>query len=407
MSENKAPVATAAQKKEFGTALSKVTDTFLPLIERQMQGSAIQMTAYSKECVMYAISGINTVLDKAGVSWNSPELDKSTVSDILTKIASLRLNAAVQPREVFFELRNVKKKGDGKDTWMKQVEMGIEGDGNDTILSNFGRNVKRVCQIWKVHEGDDFTYPSFNGLDMTPPKWTPKSSGGKIVKVVYPVITDGKDGKDYVDFYIAEREDVTHNLLAHLNNNLMQETFGIAESKYKATADQKKKIAAKKQEIFNKARAHKTIDDILDDPELQPYISPAWTEPFSRESMIERKMRNNAIKKIPKDFGNGALETMFEETTDETYKATAREIKQFANSEPIDIQVDEDTGELQEPPDGAGFDRPIEHEDNPEPVGFASESAPEKPQEPAKAAKSETTPPPTADKPTGSHRCPI
>lgn len=353
MSENKAPAA-PTEKKEFGTALTKVNDTFLPLIESQMEKNSLNMSPYSKQCVMHAISGINAVLDKAGITWASPELDKSTVSDILIKVACLRLNAAVQPREVFFELRNVntrKKDTRGLDIWKKQVEMGIEGDGNDTILSNFGRGVKRVAQIWKVHEGDDFTYPSFDGLDMTPPKWTPKGSSGKIIKVVYPIIMDGKNGEQYVDFYIAEREDVRHNLLAHLNNNLMQETFGIAESKYKATPDQKKKIAEKKQTIFDKAKAHKTLDDILDDSELQPYISPAWTEPFSRESMIERKMRNNCIKKIPKDFGNGALETMFEETTDETYRATAREIKQFANSEPIDLDVDPDTGELLDQPE--------------------------------------------------------
>ena len=389
MSENKAPAAIAAPKKEFGTALSKVTDTFLPLIERQMQSNAIRMTPYAKECVMYAISGINSVLDKAGVSWGSPELDKSTISDILTKISGLRLNAAVQPREVFFELRNVRTKEkdeNGKDIWKKQIEMGIEGDGNDTILANFGRGVKRVAQIWKVHEGDDFTYPSFNGLDMTPPKWSPKGSSGKIIKIVYPIVTEGKDGKDYVDFYIAEREGVTHNLLAHLNNNLMQETFGIAESKYKASPDQKKKIAEKKQEIFNKARAHKTIDEILDDPDLQPYISPAWTEPFSRESMIERKMRNNAIKKIPKDFGNGALETMFEEATDETYKATNREIKQFANSEPIDIDVDEETGEVQEPPIGADSENPEGSEENPGPGMQNPEPAPKDPPKEKKKA---------------------
>ncbi len=409
MSENKAPAANAGKKKSFGTALTRITDTFMPMIESQMEKNELNLTPYSKQCVMHAISGINAVLDKAGVSWNSQELDRSTVSDILIKVACLRLNAAVQPREVFFELRNVnthRTDEKGHDIWKKQVEMGIEGDGNDTILANFGRNVKHVCQIWKVHEGDDFTYPSYNGLDMTPPKWTQKSSIGKIVKIVYPLLMDGGNGKEYANYYIAEREGVRHNLLAHLNNNLMQETFGIVKKKYDATPAQKKEIADKKK-IFDKARAHKTIDEILDDPELQPYISPAWTAPFSRESMIERKMRNNAIKKIPKDFGNGALETMFEETTDETYKAANREVKQFANSEPIDIDVDEDTGEVQEPPVGADSDHPEGQKDNSEPASNVPTTAHEKPQDEPKAANSETTPAPTSNKPTASHRCPI
>ncbi len=37
MSENKTPEAPAAEKKEFGTALTKVNDMFMPLITSQMQ----------------------------------------------------------------------------------------------------------------------------------------------------------------------------------------------------------------------------------------------------------------------------------------------------------------------------------------------------------------------------------
>lgn len=348
MSENKAPAT--GEKKEFGTALTRVNDTFMPLITSQMQKNNLQMTAYSKECVLHAISAINAVLDKAGIGWNDANLDKSTISDILIKISSFQLNAAASPREVYFQLRNEKSKGidpetgRSADVWKKKIEMGIEGDGNDSILARFGRGVQRVCQIWKVHENDDFKYPTFNGLDMTPPQWTPKG-GGRIVKIVYPIIMQGHDGNSYTEFYIAEREDVIHNLLAHMNSNMMQETFGLAENKYKATADQKAKIEARKRELLTKARSM-GLDDALDDEELQSYISPAWTEFHSRESMIERKMRNNAIKKIPKDFGNGMLETLFEETTDEVYRSTAQEIKQLANSTPIDIQIDTHTGEV-------------------------------------------------------------
>lgn len=132
--EKKAP-------QNFGTALTKVNDTFMPMIIAQLEKNSIQMSPYAKECVLHAISAINTVLDKAGLTWNSTELDKSTVSDILVKIACFQLNAAASPREVYFQLRNVKtanKDESGKDTWKKQVEMGIEGDGNDASLPVLG-----------------------------------------------------------------------------------------------------------------------------------------------------------------------------------------------------------------------------------------------------------------------------
>ena len=335
---------TAPAKKEFGTQLTKVNDTFMPLILSQMQKNSIEMSPYAKTCVLHAISAINAALDKAGISWNSAELDKSTVSDILIKVACFQLNAAASPREVYFQTRNVKG-ADGN--WKKQIEMGIEGDGNDALLARFGRDVVEVGQFWKVREKDDFTYPTFNGLDMDPPKWTPKG-GGKIVRVVYPIIKSSKDGKRHVEFYISEREDVIKNLIAHINSNMMNETFGFAESKRKATNDQKIKIEARKRELLKRAN-DLGLDAALDDPELQPWISPAWTEFHSRESMIERKMRNNAIKKIPKDFGNGALETMFEEATDDVYRSTAREIRDNANRDVIDVQVDKNTGEVVNP----------------------------------------------------------
>lgn len=335
---------TAPAKKEFGTQLTKVNDTFMPLILSQMQKNNIEMSPYAKTCVLHAISAINSALDKAGISWNSAELDKSTVSDILIKVACFQLNAAASPREVYFQTRNVK----GADAnWKKQIEMGIEGDGNDALLARFGRDVVEVGQFWKVREKDDFTYPTFNGLDMDPPKWTPKG-GGKIVRVVYPIIKSSKDGKRHVEFYISEREDVIKNLIAHINSNMMNETFGFAESKRKATNDQKIKIEARKRELLKRAN-DLGLDAALDDPELQPWISPAWTEFHSRESMIERKMRNNAIKKIPKDFGNGALETMFKEATDDVYRSTAREIRDNANRDVIDVQVDKNTGEVVNP----------------------------------------------------------
>lgn len=400
MSENKMPAT--GEKKEFGTALTRVNDTFMPLITSQMQKNQLQITPYSKECVLHAISAINAVLDKASIGWNDPALDKSTISDILIKISSFQLNAAASPREVYFQLRNEKSKafdpdtGRSADVWKKKIEMGIEGDGNDSILARFGRGVQRVCQIWKVHENDDFKYPTFNGLDMTPPQWTPKG-GGRIVKIVYPVIMQGHDGNSYTDFYIAEREDVIHNLLAHMNSNMMQETFGLAESKYKASADQKVKIEARKRELLTKAR-NLGLDAALDDEELQPWISPAWTEFHSRESMIERKMRNNAIKKIPKDFGNGMLETMFEETTDEVYRSTAQEIKQLANSHPIDIQVDEDTGEVIEPDPPA---EPAEDTASSEDTQPAN-AAPAAPQEPPKEKLRQTSAS-RQTKPTGGY----
>lgn len=318
----------------FSTGLTKITDLFAPMIERQLSTNGVSMDQYSKQCVINAISAINTVLDSKGINWNHADLDRNNVTQILLNVAALKLNAAASPREVYFQLRNVKVKIDDKDVWKKQIEMGIEGDGNDAILARFGRNVKEVRQFWLIREGDDFEYPRFNGLDMEPPKWTPKGSG-EVIRVVYPIIRTS----NVVEYHIAERSDVTKNLIAHINNNLMNETFGILPSgkkRYDANPEQVKQINARKAEILGRVKDAGL--NALDDPELQQYISPAWMEFHSREAMLIRKMRNNIVKKIPKDFGSAFIEMLHSEATDESFASVRQEINENANRQVIDIE---------------------------------------------------------------------
>jgi len=344
-----------SKQNQFSTALAKVNDTYFPMIQRQLEGNNIEMDDYSKQCVINALSSINETLDKQGVNWNDPQLDQSNITHMLLNVASLKLNAAADPNEVYFQVRNVKTRVNGKDVWKKQIEMGIEGDGNDSILARFGRDVKTVHQYWVVRENDEFEYPSYNGLELSPPKWTPKGSG-KAVRVVYPI----EKTNNVVEYHIAEREDVIRNLIAHINNNLMNETFGIAKSRWDATASQRKEIDKKKRKIIGKVE-ELGIDRSLDDDELQQYISPAWKNPQSRESMLIRKMRNNVVKRIPKDFGSHFVQSQYDETTDETYREAQREIEQNANKEVLDFDdeniedaefteieqsVDKETGEI-------------------------------------------------------------
>lgn len=339
-----------SEQKEFSTTLTRVNNVFMPLITRQLAGNGILMNSYEKQCVINAISAIHTILDANGVPWGHPQLDQSNITQVLLTVACLKLNAAASPREVYFQLRNkaIKARDEhGKETtiWKKQIEMGIEGDGNDALLARFGRDVKKVGQFWLVRESDQFEYPIYNGLEYVPPKWTPTGIG-EVVRVVYPIVkTD-----DSIEFYIAEREDVAKNILAHINNNLMNETFGICADRYKATSEQKNQITAKKTEILKKAEELGLA--VLDDPELQQWISPAWTEFHSREQMIIRKMRNNIVKKIPKDFGSAFVEMAYNRVTDETVAEVQQEIAENANQEVIDVEIEQEQTQQEEiPPD--------------------------------------------------------
>ena len=218
--------------------------------------------------------------------------------------------------------------------------MGIEGDGNDAMLRNYGENVDTVYPRWLVKEGDDFSYPKHKGIEMTPPEWEEKGQSQKVIRVVYPIKL--KDGT--FQYLIAEREGVKVNLFAHVRNNLMNETFGIlkgtnskgkAKTRYDATPEEKKQIDAKKEEIYDALRKCETIEDMLACEIAKPFISAAWLD--TPESMIVRKMRNNAVKKYRKDFNSMAKQSFNQ--LDETYVSVQEEIAENANSE--DFIVDD------------------------------------------------------------------
>ena len=315
----------------FQTSVGNITNTYVDLIRNQLEERGVTFDEYSKQCVIAAMGAIYNMIHNQGLA--PQDLNGSNLQNILLTIAALKLNANAVPRECYFQVRSVNVAGKGqKDLWEKQIELGLEGDGNDALTAKFGRNVKTVHPYWLVRAGDEFTYGKRVGLNIDPPSWQQKGAG-EVVRVVYPI--EYKDG--HVEYLIGERADVLKNLYAHISNNLMNETFGICESRYKATPAQKKQISDKKKEIMAKAKEINDLDKILDSPELQQYISPAWCEPQSRESMIIRKMRNNIMKKVPKDFGNPVAAQEYRQLDDVVYQQVIEEISENANAQEFPI----------------------------------------------------------------------
>lgn len=323
-----------AKKQEFTTGLSQWTNTITGLVSRDFEQNGVQYDEYSKQCAMNAMSAIYQLVQNTDKT-DMNNLNTSNLREVVAQCASLKLNANAMPREVFFQLRSKQVGGQ----WVKMVEMGVEGDGNDALLRQFGNNVDTVYPVWLVKEGDDFTYPRRRGIEIEPAEWTPKGLSDKTVRVVYPVKL--KDGT--IEYLIAEREPVRTNLIAHIKNNMLNETFGFVTGKnskgkdrtrYDATAEEKAKINAKKEEILSAVRECETLEDILKCEVAKPYISAAWLD--TPEAMIVRKMRNNAIKKFPKNLNSMASSSLLQ--LDETYKASQEEISENENSEEFAIE---------------------------------------------------------------------
>lgn len=334
MAEEKKEVA---QKQEFTTALSNWTNTITGLVTRDFEQCGVEFDEYSKRCAMSAMSSIYQLVqntDKAEMS----DLNTSNLREIVEQCASLKLNANAVPREVYFQLRGKQINGE----WKKVVEMGIEGDGNDAMLRQFGNDVAKVHPCWIVKEGDEFIRPKRVGMEITPPSWEQKGLSEKVVAVVYPVqLTNGS-----IEYLISERESVKTNLISHIRNNMTNKTFGfvtgtktdkygkkVDRTIYDATPEEKAKIKAKKEEILSEVRECETLDDMLKCPSAQPYISAAWLD--TPEQMITRKLRNNAIKKFPKDMNSMANHSLLQ--LDEGYKASREEIAENENSEPFEV----------------------------------------------------------------------
>ena len=313
MSEN----TNVAAKKEFTTALSQWSNEVTGLVARDYEACGVQFDEYSKQCAMSAMTNIYQLVKTSGVDIKT--MDTSNLREIVGQCAGLKLNANAVPRECYFQLRK-KKIGNN---YVQTVEMGIEGDGNDAILRQWGENVDTVYPVWIVKEGDNFTYPKHKGIEVVPPEWEQMGQSEKVDKVVYPVKL--KDGT--VQYLIAERQSVKTNLFAHIRNNLMNETFGICESRYKATDKQLEEIKERKDIIFDAIRKCDTVEDMLKCEEARPYISAAWLD--TPESMIVRKMRNNAIKKFKKNYDPMAQQSILQ--VDETYKNAQDEITENAN----------------------------------------------------------------------------
>ena len=329
-----------AEKKEFSTALSEWTNSITGLVIRDFEQCGVEFDEYSKKCAMSAMGSIYQLVQNTDKTTMS-DLNTSNLREIVEQCASLKLNANAVPREVYFQLRSKQINGE----WKKVVEMGIEGDGNDALLRQFGNEVSKVYPVWIVKEGDEFTYPKRVGIEITPPTWEQKGLSEKVSKVVYPVkLTDGT-----MEYLISDRENVKTNLIAHIRNNMMNETFGICKDRYKATAEQKQQIKAKKEEILSAVRACETLDDMLKCSVAQPYISAAWLD--TPEQMITRKLRNNAIKKFPKDMNSMANHSLLQ--LDEGYKASREEITENENTQPFEVDegnvVDSEAVEVEEP----------------------------------------------------------
>ena len=340
-------------KKELSGAL-KLQDQLLNELDTASQQMGADFTDYGKKCVINAIGGLVSICSSQGIELTS--LNPTLLRLSLQNIGYTELNYAAMPSEVYFDLRkNVSD--ENKVSYVATIKP--QGAGNEKLVRKYGVGLKKDTGLktaWLVREGDDFTFPSYDGLKMTPPKWTPKSFDKKVIMVVYPA--EKIDGT--VEYLIATRESVKANIIAQIRQN----TLYAFKEKYRGKdGKEHERVDKEKRDKFYAdldAKAEKmTVDQRVNDAELIQYINPTYTSGGSKEQMILRKMKNNALKNYPKEYDNAyirdAVENMFEDKDDsldekpkkieeiDAVKKVEEEINEESNAEAVqDFQVDED-----------------------------------------------------------------
>lgn len=159
--EQRQEVTTQTQTKQsamaFRSEIATVTNACVESTRQMLEERGVTFDEYSKQCVIAAMGSIYSLIHNQGLTPN--DINPANLQSTLLTVAALKLNTNAVPRECYFQVRSVNtaKKGQ-KAAWEKQIEMGLEGDGNDALTAKFGRGIKIVHPYWLVRSGDSFSY---------------------------------------------------------------------------------------------------------------------------------------------------------------------------------------------------------------------------------------------------------
>lgn len=317
-------------------------------------------TDYGKKCVVNAIAGLAVTCTNQGISLK--DLDPTLLKINLQNVGYTELNYAAIPSEIYFDLRKTTKyDDDGNKITKYNITIKPQGAGNEKLTRKYGVGLKKDIGLhspWLVREGDEFELPSFNGIDMTPPKWKPKSLDGKVTMVVYPAVkVDGS-----VEYLMATREGIKANIIAQIRQNSL---YAFTKEEVNSKGRKYEKVDTEARDKFYEelnayAESHK-VEELLAEPKFAEYVNPTYTSGGSKEQMILRKMKNNALKNYPKEYDNAyirdAVEGMFEDVDDslkekpikkDVVAKVEKEINETPQSDAVqDFNVDEN-GEIKD-----------------------------------------------------------
>lgn len=326
-------------------------------LDESMKVMDVKFTDYGKKCVVNAIGSLILYCQNNDIKLE--QINPILLKTQLQNVGLTELNCAGLPSEAYFDLRKsfikefdkngeVVKTADGKDKVKCVYNIAIkpQGAGNEKLVRKYGVGLKKgtgLHQAILIHEGDEVEMPQVEGATKTPLKIHTKFENvdKKIVGVAYVIeLEDGS--KDYL---IATREGIKPNIVAQIRQNTLY-TF---KDGYKTDTKVRDEFYAK----LDKEAETMSVDELL--TAYAKYVNPTYTSGGSKEAMILRKMKNNALKYYPKEYDNsyikGAVEDMFEEK-DETITEKPKAFREEVDVvEKVEKEIAEDPTDADAPAD--------------------------------------------------------
>lgn len=286
--ENKKQDETAKAERpedKLRFAASKLTNIYISDLSKTNEMVGVDTSPESRRCAMNLILALCSEHGMADVQ-NLPR------EQLLAMIQFVMINGLdVNAGQVFVDKR---KDSEGK---LVSVKATPQGSAWEIMVRRWGADVKALHQARVIHEGDIFELPQYEGLKVTPliHKPTFKGLDGKAIGIYY--IVEKKDGS--LDYLVTTREGVAKNLMAQILNAALKDRN------------------INRDDLMQKMDG-KSLDELLTDPYLRQFISPAYRSPSSREQMIITKMKANALRHYTRDLGDKSnMDTATKKAIDE------------------------------------------------------------------------------------------
>lgn len=305
-------------------------------LDKANQEFGANFTPYGKTCAINCIASLLAFTKQNGIEIN--KIDPTLLRLQVQNVGFTELNSASSPAEIYFDLRKTTN-SKGEETY--SIAIKPQGAGNEKLVRKYGVGLKKGSGLHNailIREGDEFIMPQFNGMEMTPPIYKPqlKNANNKVIAVVYPA--EKEDGS--VEYLMATRESVKANIIAQIRQNTLyafKKTYVNKYGKECETIDKEKRDEF--YEKLNQKADGMTLDEMLADEEILKYVNPTYTSGGSKEQMILRKMKNNALKNYPKEYDNTYIENAVRNMWEEKDESV---LEKKDITQKVDKELDED-----------------------------------------------------------------